>query len=284
MSLPDLKRKKLLARLYRRYNRRSYVSPDPLECLYRFDEVKDREVAALIAACLAYGRVARIVKSVSAVLNVMGPSPHDFICSGTPARFEKEFAGFRHRFADDVHLAALLAEIQQVLLTYGSLNACFVEGLRKKDPTVIPALSVFVDRLNADAGGIGHLLADPRKGSACKRLNLFLRWMVRKDSVDPGGWTGISRAKLVVPLDTHMHAIGLALGLTRRQQADCVTAIEMTQGFACFSPRDPVKYDFALTRFGIRQEMKVDDLIRMADRAQTGKAGHGSVRIGTTLM
>jgi len=263
MSLPDLKRKKMLDCLYRRYNRRSYVSPDPLECLYRFEEVKDREVAALIAACLAYGRVAQIVKSVSAVLDIMGPSPHDFIRSGTPARFEKQFAGFRHRFADEVHLAALMGGMRQVLLAYGSLNACFVDSFRKKDPTVIPALSIFTDRLSA-AGGTGHLLADPRKGSACKRLHLFLRWMVRKDSVDPGGWTGVPRSRLVVPLDTHMHAIGLALGLTRRQQADYVTAVEMTQGFACFSPRDPVKYDFAMTRFGIRQEMKVNDLIRMA--------------------
>jgi len=188
-----------------------------------------------------------------------------FVCHGSPPLFKKTFAGFCHRFAGEAHLVALLTGIRQVLRQYGSLNACFIEGFGKDDATVIPALCAFVDRLHATAAGrAGHLLSDPRKGSACKRLHLFLRWMVRKDRVDPGGWTGISPAKLVVPLDIHMHTIGLRLGLTRRKPADAVTAVEITQGFARFAPHDPVRYDFALTRFGIRREMDIDDLVRMA--------------------
>lgn len=264
MSIPDAKMKELLETLYRKYNRRKYVSPDPLECIYQFDDVRDREIAGLVAACLAYGRVAQIVKSVSTVLGVMDASPCDFVCNGSSALFKKTFAGFRHRFADGEHLAALLTGIRRVLKRYGSLDACFLAGLEKTDSTTVsPALCLFVSRLDP-ASAAGHLLPDPGKGSACKRLHLFLRWMVRKDRVDPGGWTGIAPAKLMVPLDIHMHAIGRRLGLTQRRQADAVTALEITQGFARFSPDDPVKYDFALTRFGIRREMDIEDLVRMA--------------------
>ncbi|MFZ5564001.1 MAG: TIGR02757 family protein [Thermodesulfobacteriota bacterium] len=271
MSGPDANIKYLLEDLYRRYNRRTYVSPDPLACIYAFENVGDREIAGLVSACLAYGRVAQIVKSVDLVLAAMGGHPHDFVCRGTPALFGKTFAGFRHRFADGRHMAALLAGMRRALLEYGSLNACFNDGLEPSDATVMPALCRFASRLAPSAGAAGHLLPDPGKGSACKRLHLFLRWMVRNDRVDPGGWTGVSPAQLVVPLDIHMHTIGLGLGLTRRRQADMTTALEITQGFARFSPGDPVKYDFALTRFGIRREMSISDLVRMASNPARGK-------------
>ncbi len=95
------------------------------------------------------------------------------------------------------------------------------------------------------------LLPSPGKGSACKRLNLFLRWMVRSDDVDPGGWSGVDAGKLIVPLDTHMHRMGLEVGLTRRKQADMQAALEVTRAFRTIAPEDPVRYDFALTRLGI---------------------------------
>jgi len=93
-------------------------------------------------------------------------------------------------------------------------------------------------------------------------LNLFMRWMVRRDDVDPGGWKAVKPADLIVPLDTHMHKIGLKFGLTKRRQANIKTAVEITKGFSRFSPKDPVKYDFALTRFGIRNDLE----IKMLDR------------------
>lgn len=109
-------------------------------------------------------------------------------------------------------------------------------------------------------GRAGHLLADPGKSSACKRSHLFLRWMVRKDRVDPGGWDSVSPACLVVPIDTHMYRIGSVLGFTRRKSADKMCALEITRGFRRLAPNDPVRYDFALTRFGIRQQFDMDDL------------------------
>ncbi|MCD6487215.1 MAG: TIGR02757 family protein, partial [Syntrophobacterales bacterium] len=105
------------------------------------------------------------------------------------------------------------------------------------------------------------LLPSPAKGSACKRLNLFLRWMVRHDDVDPGGWDDISSSKLIIPLDTHMHRICLALGITKRKQADMKTALEITRSFQVMAPHDPVRYDFALTRLGIRKDTDITSFL-----------------------
>ena len=101
------------------------------------------------------------------------------------------------------------------------------------------------------------LLPLPDRGSACKRLNLFMRWMVRQDAVDPGGWSGVPLSKLIIPLDTHMHRISRAMGLTSRRQADMGTAMEVTRAFQKFAPDDPLRYDFVLTRLGIRKDMDV---------------------------
>ena len=243
--------------LYEKFNHRRFVHPDPLECLYDYDEPADREIVALIAASLSYGQVRQIIKSVSDVLGRMGKSPHAYLKAEPPRRIHRDMAGFVHRFARDCHVTALLAGVQEVLATHGSLHQCFKTCLADDDETVFPALCRFYGEMqNACAfGGTGHLLACPEKGSACKRMNLFLRWMVRKDRVDPGGWTEISASKLIVPLDVHMFRICGRLGLTTRKQADMKTAIEITDGFRRWSPEDPVKYDFTLTRFGIRKEL-----------------------------
>lgn len=244
--------------LYGGYNRRHYVHPDPLELVYPYDDLKDREIAALIAACLAYGRVAQILKSISSVLTVMGPSPFDYLKDAGECRIKSDFASFVHRFARGSHLSALLIAIKRTIAGYGTLGDCFGNGYTGSDRTVLPALTQFVSVLKrvAPAGGPGHLVASPDKQSACKRLHLFLRWMVRCDAVDPGGWDHIPPSKLIVPVDVHMHRIGCCLGLTDRKQADLKAALALTAAFRRFAPIDPVRYDFALTRFGIREDLK----------------------------
>jgi uncharacterized protein (TIGR02757 family) len=248
--------KKKLDRLYDRYNRREYVHPDPLTFLYNYEDVRDREIAGLIAASLAYGKVAQILVSVARVLDVMGKSPYAYLQATPPEVIGSHFKHFVHRFATGAHLSALLAGIQHVISEYGSIYHCFASGCRKSDETILPALTFLAAKINAGAGSPrhfpGHLMPCPEKGSACKRLNLYLRWMVRSDAVDPGGWTDISPARLIVPLDVHMFRIAAAMGLTHRRQADMATALAVTEGFRQWSPDDPVRYDFALTRFGIR--------------------------------
>ena len=244
--------------LYRKYNRKKYVSPDPLQFLYDYPDVRDREIVALIASSLAYGRVAQILKSVENVLKKMGPSPYTFLGRASTRSLSKVFCGFKHRFTTATELVSLMRGMRKLVSEYGSLNECFLTGLKKSHETILPALRNFVSKLDFDGN---HLIPSPERGSACKRLNLFLRWMVRKDAVDLGGWCGISKSKLIVPLDTHMAKVGRALGLTQRKSADMKMALDITLSFRKLCTRDPVKYDFVLTRFGIRDDFDLKALL-----------------------
>ncbi len=252
-----------LEALYLRYNRRELVYPDPLIFLYDYPDPRDREVVGLISSCLAYGRVQQILKNVSWVLERLSLHPAAFLEESSPGELEGLVDGFRHRFTSQEELSLLLKGIRGVLKEWGSLRQGFLSGLEDKDGDLVPGLGRFVCLLAEKGGGRPpSLLPRPERGSACKRLHLFLRWMVRRDSVDPGGWEEVGAHRLIVPLDTHMHAISLGLGLTRRRQGDIRTAREVTEAFARMSPRDPVKYDFVLTRWGIRDELTVGGLMR----------------------
>jgi len=248
--------------LYDRYNRPEFVDPDPLAEIYRYDDIRDREIAALVASSLAYGKARQIVRSLSTVFEVM-PFPVRYLKDATRQTLEDDFSGFRHRWTSGDEVASLLWGIKVVIEEFGSLEACFTNGCSANDETVTRALSRFSGELHASSGiKKSSLLPDPRRGSACKRLNLFLRWLVRKDSVDPGGWSGISPSRLVVPLDTHMHRISRELGFTTRNQADMKTALEITRVFRLINPEDPVRYDFSLTRFGIRSDLEVEEFFK----------------------
>ncbi len=247
--------KENLNSLYAAYNHRQYVHPDPLEFLYHYEDPEDVEIAGLISSCLAYGRVAQILAGVTRVLDPMGDSPRLFLEKTPEREIAARFAGFVHRFTKGEELAALLMGMKKALAEHGTLERLFALGANRRDETVIPALTSFVAGLRAAAEtACPTLLPSPEDGSACKRLNLFLRWMVRRDEVDPGPWTAARPSKLVVPLDTHLFRICRGLGLTRRRQADAKTALEITAGFRDIRPRDPVRYDFSLTRMGIRKD------------------------------
>lgn len=258
-NMPLTRYTQLLEALYVEYTHRRYVSGDPLEILYRYEDPRDREVAGLVAAVLAYGRAGQIVKSATEALERLGGSPARSVRDARPGRLERALAGFKHRFHTGEDLTALLLGVRRALLKHGSLEKCFQGGSGPRDETVLPALCGFVRELNAGADGKRRrLLPDPAAGSACKRLHLYLRWMVRKDDVDPGGWDSVPPAGLVVPLDTHMHRIGRTLGAIGRKSADGRAAQEMTRAFRRIRPDDPVRYDFALTRLGIRRDADMD--------------------------
>jgi uncharacterized protein (TIGR02757 family) len=245
------------------YHRREFVQPDPLQFLYDYPDVADREIVALVAGSLAYGRVGQILVSVRRVLEAMDCQPRRFVTDRTPSQMAKALAGFRHRFNTGAEVTALLAGLKKVLRRHGSLEACFMRGLRADDPTVLSGLEALAGELHQATGGPwNHLLCDVGKGGACKRLHLMLRWLVRSDQVDPGGWYHVSPARLLVPLDVHMHRLAVAMGATARRQADRTAAIEVTRAFAAIAPDDPVRYDFSLTRLGIRTEMPAKDFLR----------------------
>ncbi len=241
-----------LETLYARYNRTEGIHPDPVGLVRPYRDVRDREVAGLLAASLAYGRVAQIHRSVSTVLERLGPRPAEAVRHSSAAELQMVLAGFRHRFQTGREVARLLTGIGGVLRRFGSVEACFSAGQGESDETVLPGLKHLTAELGrAGADGCGHLLADPEKGSACKRLNLYLRWMIRRDEVDPGGWNPAAAAKLLIPLDVHMHRICLSLGATRRKSADLRAAAEATEAFRRVRPDDPARYDFALARMGM---------------------------------
>lgn len=268
-----------LERVYTKYNRPELISPDPLEFLSRYVSQQDREAAALIAACFAYGNVKQILKNVNTILEKMPDGPHRFLLYSAPARLHRTFKNFRYRFTGEEELCAFLCAVKRVLKKYGSLQNCFLAHFHPQDETVLPALRGFARELRAGAD-LHSLIPDPDKNSALKRLNLFLRWMVRKDAVDPGGWERVSPAHLIVPLDVHLHRIARKLKLTRRNAADMTAAMEITRAFKKCCPHDPVKYDFCLTRFGIRDDMDYENLdaFQQCDSPQTSNAARGKGR------
>ena len=238
--------KDLLESLYKKLNKRGLVDPDPLKFLYDYPGIKDREITALLASSLAYGRVVQILKSVDKILLPMEGKPFDFVTSNNEKDFAAIYRGFVHRFTTDADIVRLLCGIKHVLKEYGNFENLYLCGVEK-----------FADEMNLCQKS--YLIPSPCDGSACKRLNLFFRWMVRSDEVDPGGWTKAKAADLVVPLDTHAFKAAKILGFTEKKAPNYKTALEITSHFAEISPADPVKYDFALTRFGIRDDMTFDD-------------------------
>ena len=243
--------------LYAAYNRRDYIHPDPLEVVYRYDNSADRELVALIAAGLAYGRVAQILRNLDTALNILGPHPCAAILDTPEAGWKHQFAQFQHRWTTGNEIADLFTGMRRVLLQHGSLENCFAAHYNPKQGDTRRGLYGLVTEL----GGPNSLLSDPAKPSACKRLHLYLRWMVRHDEVDPGCWTSVHPARLIVPLDTHLHRITRAFRFTRRKQAGLPAAHDVTRVFAKMNPADPLRYDFVLTRFGIRSDLHLKDLL-----------------------
>ena len=247
--------KDVLEKLYRKYNRRSLIKPDPLQFVYRYRRKADMEIAAFLASALAYGRVEQIEKSLAGLLGQMGNSPFEFV-QNFDGEQKKKLKSFKHRFTTGDDISDLLKLLQIVLSKFGSVEEFFIQGYSDSDKNIIPALSRFCDLLTAGHNGqmtrgLKHLLADPAKGSVCKRLNLFLRWMVRDDDVDTGLWKAVDKAKLIVPVDVHMARLCKILGFYDRKGISLSTALEITAGFGQIEPADPVKYDFALSRIGI---------------------------------
>ncbi|MCL5070044.1 MAG: TIGR02757 family protein [Actinobacteria bacterium] len=251
-----------LQELYEKYNDKKFVHPDPLEFLYNYSDIKDREIAGLIASLLAYGRVAQILKSVSLILNFIG-EPFNYLNSSSRKDISNAFSSFKHRFTTGEDVSNLLYAVKEIIREYGSLENCFCSGMSKEDESVLPALRKFIKKFGEKLDNrFSSLLSIPEGSSAFKRFNLYLRWMVRKDNVDPGGWENIPASKLIIPLDTHMYRICSGLNFTNRKQADIKSALSITNCFKIYAPDDPVKFDFALTRLGMNRDEGLNNLFR----------------------
>ena len=250
-----------LDRLYQSFNYQ-HSATDPIQIVRRYTRPDDLEVVAFCAASLAFGRVASVLQSIERLVAIMGRRPAEYVRRFEPARDAAAFAGLVHRWTRERDLIALLWIIRQMLERSGSIEGFFLEGYDEAAPDLAGALDNFSARamaldLKAAYGripkrpGVGYFFPSPSKGSACKRLNLFLRWMVRRDALDLGVWTRVSASKLVVPLDTHVIRVGRCLQLTRYTSPGWKMACDITASLTRIDPADPVRYDFSICHLGM---------------------------------
>ncbi len=242
----------LLEGKYRQYNQAQFIDTDPIQIPHLFSKKQDIEIAGFFAATLAWGQRPTILKNASQLMDLMDHSPHDFILSFQ----EKDlilFNQFKHRTFNGEDCKYFLIALQNIYKKFDSMEEAFISDTKAQ---LIPEM---ISRFKTLFFSSSHLhrtekhLADPLKGSAAKRINMLLRWMVRNDQfgVDFGIWKTISPSKLYCPLDVHSGNIARKLGLLKRKQSDWKAVEELTSQLRRFDPQDPVKYDFALFGMGI---------------------------------
>jgi uncharacterized protein (TIGR02757 family) len=248
--------------LYRSFDHVTSAT-DPVHIVRRFESLADREIVGFCAAALAFGRVASVLQSIESLLAVMGPHPAQFVRDFDPARERSRLAPLVHRWISGRDLTALLIVLQRMLRDAGSLEAFFQQEDDPGSPHIGAALDAFSKRalatdLRAAYGrrvprqrGVSYFFPRPSAGSACKRLNLFLRWMVRRDAIDLGVWSKVSPSRLIVPLDTHVIRLGRCLKLTGYTSPGWKMAVDITNSLRQFDSQDPVRFDFALCHVGM---------------------------------
>jgi uncharacterized protein (TIGR02757 family) len=247
--------------LYRSFDHQHSAS-DPVHIVRRYAEPDDREVVGFCAAGLAFGRVASVLHSIELLLAAMGPRPANFVREFDSVRDGDRLAPLVHRWIRGRDLIALMLVLQRMLRESGSIEQFFLDGDDPTSPDIGAALETFSIRALAsttgpaskDAAtrpGVSYFFPRPSGGSACKRLNLFLRWMVRADAIDLGVWTSVSPARLIVPLDTHVIRLGQCLRLTRHKSPGWKMAADITASLRAIDPDDPVRFDFSLCHLGM---------------------------------
>jgi len=250
-----------LDQLYTSFNYENSAT-DPIQIVRRFKRPDDREIVGFVAASLAFGRVASVLQSIERVLAAMGDAPARYVRTFDPQRDGAALKPIVHRWIRGTDIVALAWLMKQMTDEAGSIEGFFIEGHDRSAEDVGPAIDSFSRRamqldLAAAYGrvpkraGVGYFFPRPSAGSACKRLNLFLRWMVRRDSHDLGVWTRISPSQLVVPLDTHVIRVGRCLRLTRYTSPGWRMAQDITASLRRLDPSDPVRYDFSICHLGM---------------------------------
>jgi uncharacterized protein (TIGR02757 family) len=247
MSIPVL-----LEQKFTQYNQPSFISTDPISIPHRFTLKEDIEISGFLAATIAWGQRKTILTNAGRLMDCMGNAPFDFIMNFREADLRR-FEGFVHRTFNYTDLTAFLYALKNIYQEYGGMEAIFYEGLKKGD--MGKAISYFREVFFS----IPHYsrtrkhISDPLSGAAAKRINMYLRWLVRKDDagVDFGLWKTISPCQLICPLDVHSGRVARKLGLLTRKQDDWRAAEELTTNLRRLDVEDPVKYDFALFGLGV---------------------------------
>lgn len=240
----------------KRYNRKDFIPSDPISVPHRFSKKQDIEIAALFSAVLAWGQRTTIIKNLNTLMNQMDNQPFDFI-KNHKDKERKRFLGFVHRTFNDTDLLYFIEFLQFHFNQNDSLEGLFLSEILPNESHIGSGLAQF-HRLFFQLPHLSRTekhIATPERNSACKRMNLFLRWMVRYDEnkVDFGIWQNIKPSQLLCPLDVHVQRAALKLGILKRTQADWKATLELTEALKQFDADDPVKYDLAL--FGYSLEL-----------------------------
>ncbi len=253
--------KELLDTLYLRYKKK-FSSKDPVWILHRFQDERDIEIIGLITSAYAYGQVDQINMFIEKLLAKIGNKPYEFTINFQKRKSQKYLKGLNYRFNTEKDLINLFSSIRTNLTKYCSLKNLFLSSYKNDNVNIIDALTNFSSAHNLKQKNISnryyhYLVANPVNKSTCKRMNLFLRWMVRKDEIDLGIWNDVSPSKLIMPVDTHIARISKRLKLVKRKTIDLKFAIELTKKLKQFDINDPVKYDFALCHAGIEKRLQI---------------------------
>jgi len=253
--------KPILDRLYEDFNYPDSAA-DPIQIVRRYERADDREIVGFCAAALAFGRVASVLQSIERLVAIMGARPAAYVRQFDPAHERPKFDGLVHRWTREADLIALVWILKQILDRSSSLETFFLEGYDQSAADLTDAIDSFSSRALAldlkraygrvpRRPGVCYFFPRPSAGSACKRLNLFFRWMVRRDELDLGVWTRVAPAQLVVPLDTHVIRVGRCLRLTSYASPGWRMARDITASLARLDAADPVKYDYSLCHLGM---------------------------------
>lgn len=241
-----------------KYNNIDFIEADPISLPHQFDKKQDIEIIGLWTAVLAWGQRKTIINSGNRLVNLMGGAPHDFILNHTE-KDRKAFLDFKHRTFQPTDTLWFLEFFQQYYRKNDSLESAFSRHLSPTDITVENALRGFHDLFFEDENAPHRTrkhIATPARKSSCKRLNMYLRWMVRQDKkgVDFGLWNEIKPSQLLMPLDVHVDRVARRFGLLERKQTDWLSVLELTENLRRFDAEDPVKYDFALFGAGVLEK------------------------------
>lgn len=236
------------------YNRPGFILNDPVQIPHLFTKAQDIEIAGLFAAVLAWGQRKTIINKCKDLLQRMDMAPHDFVRQHN-AKDLQRLEGFVQRTFNDIDLLYFIDFLQHYYNRHASLEQAFVSADANIKTGIVQFRQLFFELPHAPQRTRKHI-PDPSLGSACKRINMYLRWMVRSDNcgVDFGLWKNISPAILMCPFDVHVERVARRLKLIKRKAANWQTVEELTTALRSFDPQDPVKYDFALFGLGIEEK------------------------------
>lgn len=240
-----------LEELAKKYEVEEFIKEDPIQFPHRFEDEKDIEIAAFVSSLFAYGNRKVFIKKLDELFKIMGNKPYEYVLNFDP----KTLKGFNYRFAKDFDIIEVLRILSKLYKEDGGLKALFEYGY-KLDKTIIMMLQVVTDyfysNVKSEAGqGFYHLIPNPKNGGAMKRMNMFLRWIVRKGPVDLGVWNFIPTSELLIPLDVHVARLSREMGLLKRSSNDFKAVLELNENLKKFDSQDPVKYDFAIFGLGV---------------------------------